>query len=402
MKISPIHGLSVALAVILAGCTSPKEAFLNKGERPSEQCLPSGVYEPLVDHDQAFGDNFPQKYVVKKGDTLWGISKRFLVQPWYWKQVWYNNPHIRNPHLIYPGDVLSVVAIDGQKYISITEANEDYHGVNTGRRTADGRPIVKYSPHLRTISLADGPIAIAHTTIEPFLIKTHIYSPEAIENLPFIYGDAGSYITLSQQQEIYAKGLLNLEGEHFDIYRISRPIFDLSKQQANKSSRSRSDGQQVKPLGYQMDYIGQAGLIKHDPVHDYSILKPLEVVRDMRDGDVIVPISANTDPVQYFPQLPSTQCQRGYIVGNTNDQTLVIKEFDTLVTSFGADNGAQPGDVWKIARPGPVRTVNGKILQTPYKDVGYLMIYRVYQDVSLAFVLDSSQEIYETDHLIRP
>lgn len=412
MKINPIHGLSVALVTVLAGCTSPKEAFLDANrQRPSEQCLPfdgtigqenrqqmAEQMPAVTNHDEIFGDHFPMQYVVKKGDTLWDISKKFLAKPWYWKQIWHDNPQIKNPHLIYPGDVLSVVAIDGQKYVSITKEGQARKGKVSARGGSD-LPVVKYSPHVREQSLADGPISIAHATIRPHLMKTKIYAPEAIKDLPFIYGDAGDYLTLSMQHEIYAKGLTQLEGQYFDIYRVAQPIFDLEKY--NQPSPYAYDPDR-KPIGYQMDYIGKAGLVKHDLANDLSVLNPIEVVRDMREGDVIVPVDARDEIMQYFPQLPSAYCNRGYIVKKTNNSTLAIKEFDTIITSFGADNNARPGDVWKIARSGPTRVINGQVLQTPDKDIGYLMIYRVYNDVSLAFVLDSSQEIYETDYLVRP
>lgn len=398
MKISSIHGLGVALAVILVGCTSPKDPFQNQAERPTEQCLPSGEYAALFNHDDAFGDAYPMQYVVKKGDTLWGISKHFLVKPWYWKEIWYNNPQIRNPHLIYPGDVLSVVSLNGEKHITVTESDNTYRGTRTGR-TADGRPIVRYSPHLREKSLADGPITIANSTVAPHILKTKIFAPDAIKNLPFVYGDAGDYLTLSQEKEIYAKGLLNVAGEEFDIYRVVGPVIDI---QAERERTREERYNPMPPLGHEMRYIGTAGLIKHDPIRELSILKPLKVTQALYEGDVIVPVDATEDMSDYFPQLPTTQCKRGYIVSNANDLTLSIKEFDTIITSFGADNGARPGDVWKIVRPGPERVVNGQILQTPAKDIGYLMISRVYPDVSLAFVLESNQAIYVSDHLVRP
>lgn len=400
MKIRPIYGLVAAVfAAVLTGCSSPKDAFLNQVERPTEQCLPSGEYAALFSHDEAFGATHPMQYVVKKGDTLWEIARHFLSKPWYWKQIWYNNPQITNPHLIYPGDVLSVVSVNGKKHITVSESDSAYRGTRTGR-TADGRPIVRYSPHLREQSLADGPITIANATIAPHLLKTRIFAPDALENLPFVYGDDGEYLTLSQEHEIYAKGLLKVAGEEFDIYRAVKPVIDI---QAERERTREERFDPMPPLGHEMRYIGRAGLIKHDVVSELSVLKLLNVTQAMHEGDVIVPaIDATEDMSDYFPQLPTKQCQRGYIVGNANDLALSIKEFDTIITSFGADNGARPGDVWKIVRPVPERELNGQVVQTPARDIGYLMIFRVYPDISLAFVLESSQVIYTSDHLVRP
>ncbi|MFC0036457.1 LysM peptidoglycan-binding domain-containing protein, partial [Cardiobacterium valvarum] len=113
------------------------------------------------------------------------------------------------------------------------------------------------------------------------------------------------------------------------------------------------------------------------------------------------PINAHEEPANYFPKMPTGQCSRGYIVRSSNIYP-TIKEFDTVITSFGRDNGAQVGDIWKIVREGPGRVMKGQPVQVPGKDIGYLMIIRVYDDVSIGFVLDSSQSIYETDTLVHP
>ena len=112
---SQLTGLGVALAVVLAGCSSPRDPFYNQQERPTELCLNDGSFpRQLANTDDAFQQQYPMRYVVKKGDTLWGISKRFLIQPWYWTNIWYDNPQVKNPHLIYPGRRLERGRINGQ------------------------------------------------------------------------------------------------------------------------------------------------------------------------------------------------------------------------------------------------------------------------------------------------
>ena len=228
---SQLKGLGIALAVVLAGCTSPRDPFLNRQERPTELCLNDGSFpRQLANTDDAFQQQYPMRYVVKKGDTLWGISKRFLIQPWYWTNIWYDNPQVKNPHLIYPGDVLSVVAINGQKRVTIVEAGE-YHGVDTGRTTRDGLPIIRYSPHMRVDNFGSRPVSIAGDAIQAHALKTRILRPNEIQNLPFVLGDAGDYLTLTEQQEIYAKGMNNAQqGQTYGTFRtIGEPILDQAK-----------------------------------------------------------------------------------------------------------------------------------------------------------------------------
>lgn len=397
-----VNGLLAGAIVtaLIAGCSSPRDPFLNRMQRPSEQCL-ADHYE--VENPQtAFGDRQVLRYVVKKGDTLWSIAKRFLVKPWYWKTLWYDNPQIRNPHLIYPGDVLSVVTLNGEKRITITEGNGMYHGTNTGRRTKDGRAIYKYKPGAREYNLNDEPITIANKIVAPFLLHTEILQPEQIKTLPTIFGNAGDYLTLSQQQEIYSKFLpegIDTTKRHSEvgIYRIGAKLVDYQQLINQHKGKNTNSGL----LGYQMDYIGKAAVEGIDVSSGLYKLTPMVVAQTMQEGDVLMAIDAHSD-ADYFPRLPSPQCNRGYMLTNTNTQTTMVKEFDTVITSFGRDNGAQVGDIWKIVRPGLPRVINGSPVQIPAKDLGYLMIIRVYNDFSMGFVLDSTQNIDLTDWLVRP
>lgn len=394
-----INGLltGAVFTALIAGCSSPKDPFLNRMERPEEQCL-SGIVDQ-GDPQQAFGERQVMRYVVKKGDTLWDISRRFLVLPWYWKSLWYDNPQIRNPHLIYPGDVLSVVTLNGEKRITITEAASGYHGTNTGRYTKDGRAIYKYQPGMRTYSLDDGPITFTNKQIAPFLLHAEVFQPEQIKGLPKIFGDAGDYLTLTQQQEVYTQTLPQGVDNYY-VYRVGKQLIDYTWEK-NRSHAQRFDKTPV--LGYMMDYVGQVQVSGEDIPSGLTKLQPLEVAQAMQEGDVLVPVPVNAhEEMDYFPRLPSPQCNRGFMLTNANTQTLSVKEFDTVVTSFGQDNNAQVGDIWKIQRPGPVRKIDGKVVHIPGKDLGYLMIIKVYPTYSLGFVLDSSQNIDLTDWLVRP
>lgn len=392
-----LNGLAMALAVILVGCTNPKEPFLNRGDKPSEICLPNGQFGTRIDTDNAFQPDAPMRYVVQRGDTLWGISKRFLILPWYWKEIWYDNPQVRNPHMIYPGDVLTVVNLNGKKHITIGEANPQYHGSNTGRYTKSGLPIYKYTPQ-KSENIFNEPISIAGSTVHAHALKNRIMKPHEIQGLPFVVGNSGDYLTLTYEQEIFARGATHSNEEHFGIYRIGDPIFDLDKER-RKSRSERFD--KAKPLAYEVRYIGDAKVTGKDYPRDLLKLKPMELIEPLHEQDVLLPINVH-EAVNYFPQLPSPQCDRGYIVDKMNKTSINIKEFDTLITSFGRNDGAQVGDIWKIARLAPMRTIQGQAIDVPPREVGHLMIIQVHDDVSVGFVLDSTQNILETDALVRP
>lgn len=390
-----INGLAVALAVILAGCTSPKEPFRDRGVKPTEICLPNGQFGQRINPDDAFQANAPMQYTVKRGDTLWDISQRFLTLPWYWKEIWYDNPHIRNPHLIYPGDVLTIVNLNGQKRVTIGQANPEYHGSETGRYTKSGLPIHRYSLQDYNDSLYNRPITIAGSSIHSHALQNRIMKPHEIQALPFVFGGVGEYLTLTQEQEIYAKGGLNINAERVGIFRIGEPIYRLTDPHAKINKK------ETPPSAFEVRFIAEAMATGKDYQRDLLKLAPIEALEPIHEKDVVLPLNAYED-VNYFPKLPSPQCDRGYIVDKMNKQSLSIREFDTLITSFGRDNGAQVGDIWKISRLAPHRAINGQVVDVPPKEVGHLMIIRVYDDVSIGFVLDSTQNILVSDALVRP
>ena len=109
----------------------------------------------------------PERYVVKKGDTLWDISALYLKDPWYWPEIWYVNPSIRNPHLIYPGDVLYFSYVDGKPRVSLEPGNA-----------------LRLSPEVRTSDL-DGAIrAIPYDLLMDFVGRPSLLDRDQVRNAP--------------------------------------------------------------------------------------------------------------------------------------------------------------------------------------------------------------------------
>lgn len=375
--------------LFLAACSSTDPRLHQKKYNYSlETCNGASPTEEIINCDAncAFRSEHVMSYQVKKGDTLWNVASRFLKSPWRWKEVWYNNPHIKNPHLIYPGDVLSVVQINGKKRVTISASNNNYHGQNIGRKTPDGRPIIKYSPHVRVEEKGEPIVFFSRSIINPFLLKNELLKVEDIATLPFVFGDAGEYMTLTMQREIYAVDTNQIEiGKRYGVYRVGKRVRDPVNQ---------------REYGYQMDYVAEVVAMEREKENNLIRLRPVQVANPIREEDILLPIEEEPYETNYFPRIPDENCS-GYMITSFTP-TMVTKEYDTVVTSFGRDNNAQVGDVWKIVRQGDVRKIRGQEVKIPDKDVGFLMIYRVFDDVSYGFVLDSTETIYPTDRLVRP
>jgi hypothetical protein len=150
----------------------------------------------LLAHAQnvELNDDHPEKYVVQKGDTLWDISAVFLKSPWLWPEIWYANPQVENPHLIYPGDELNLVYVDGKPQITVDRSH----------------PTVKLGPEVRTIEHDQAVETIALTDIEPFLRELRILNKEDIDLAPYVVAAEEGRNVSATDNLIYVRGLKNL------------------------------------------------------------------------------------------------------------------------------------------------------------------------------------------------
>ena len=151
----------------------------------------------------------PERYTVVKGDTLWDISGRFLSDPWYWPEIWHVNPQVSNPHLIYPGDRLALVYIDGKPRVTKVTSNNG---------------IVKLSPKVRSERI-DTPIpAIPLDAISSFLTDTRIVSPELINEAPYILEGEDGRIVIGAGDRVYARG--KKPADKVGVFRRSKEFVD--------------------------------------------------------------------------------------------------------------------------------------------------------------------------------
>ncbi|HMA98259.1 MAG TPA: LysM domain-containing protein, partial [Wenzhouxiangella sp.] len=154
-------------------------------------------------------EDHPREYVVQPGDTLWDISARFLTKPWQWPNIWQANPAIENPHLIYPGDVISLVFIGGEPRLMVDDS------------------IKKLSPSIRAEDI-DGPITtLPRDAIEPFLRRIRILSEEDMEGLPYIVGNEDNRSMASPGDRTYARGMEDAQvGDRVVIARKTYQFLD--------------------------------------------------------------------------------------------------------------------------------------------------------------------------------
>lgn len=351
------------------------------------------------------GDH-PDTYVVKRGDTLWDIAGRFLQRPWLWPEIWQANPQVKNPHLIYPGDVLSLAYLDRV-------------AVQPGQR-------------------AEGPVnAVNLAEIEPFLKDLRIV--DSLDGLPYVVGLEDDRLRSSRGQVAYIKGLDGVAaGQRYLVVRAEKRYRFVERaglccdlfQSEDLDARGdtfRGTGEfwtnavfpskNTEMLGYEL-ITQSTGTVTRGEVAGIqasTLLLDAEG-RDVRVGDRLVPVEAQPYDLQFFPHPPKQQQKYGRLtVMSVADKYRTGGPHDVIAISGGAREGIDNGTVFSIWRRGSstVDTIRDGLdkdesltlfeskVRLPDEFAGHAMVFRTFNNVSYALVMSSvkpTQIGYELKH----
>lgn len=323
----------------------------------------------------------PETYVVKKGDTLWDIASMYLNQAWRWPQLWRTNVHIRNPHLIYPGDLLR---------LTFNEKGEPQ--IEVVRELPKQR--VKLSPQGRSQAKAPTPIpALPWSVIAPYLQRDRIMNEDVYQAQPYLLGDqdgglrfASGDLVLSQHQQ---------DGQ-LQVIRKQNEIIDLAG----------------NVLGIQVRHVADADVLDSQ-LQQQMLVKVSGANFEARRGDKLVPAPA--PPAPHIQLVGATE-QRGNIVDNLEQRELLGK-FDVVVLDLGSDQ-VSPGTVMGIYAQGPTivdgdspiyededpawRNVFADDIVQPALKVGELVVFNSFDKASYALVIRSSSIIRRGAIVARP
>ena len=358
---------------------------------------------------QTMRGDHPDTYVVVRGDTLWDIAGRFLQRPWLWPEIWQANPQIQNPHLIYPGDVISLA------YLNRVTASP-------GPREATVQPI-------DAIPLSD---------VEPFLKDLRVV--DSFEHLPYVVGLEEDRLRATQGQVAYIRGLPDAApGQRYAVVRPTVRYTHLEraglccdlfhKDDLDFRGRRTLDFQQywtnvITPdkgqelLGYELQRVN-VGTVTRGEVGGIqaSTLLLDETGREVRVGDRLIPIDAQPYDLQFFPHAPAQQLEYG------RARVLAVADTlshggprDVVVLSIGAREGVDNGTVFSMWREGtqaidrvekgPDRDADTVFFENkvrlPDEFAGHAMVFRTYDKVSYALVMDSIKPTKIGYHLKHP
>lgn len=322
----------------------------------------------------ALNPSHPERYTVKRGDTLWDISSMFLKEPWYWPVIWQANPQVENPHLIYPGDVLTLVYVDGQPRLML-ERGEQLAGTE------------KLSPQIRESDLGNAIPAIPQEIIGAFLSRGSVLQRDELRKAPYVVSIRGQHLIGAAGNELYARGDIEGMGHGYSVVKVGRPLVD------------PDDG---TTLGYEGIYAG-AGTVRR--LGDPSTVFLTDTTREVVEGDRLVSQQWQF-PAAFAPSAPS-QPVEGSIIAVMDGVTLV-GQYQVIIINRGTRHGVEEGNLLQIWQAGiPVRDApkTGRIsskVTLPEEMAGLAMVFRSYDRMSYALVMRATSEMHVQDVVRNP
>ena len=316
----------------------------------------------------------PQTYTVQPGDTLWDISARFLQQPWKWRELWQANPQVANPNLIYPGNVLQLMYVNGRPVLTV------------GRNASGSGGTIKLSPQVRRTSLAEAIPTIPLEKINSFLLSNRVVNDaDELQRAPYILAGNAERVVSGAGDRIYARGLP--QGGH--------QIFGLVRQ-----GKTYTDPQTGEVLGINADDIGLARVEATEG--EIATLRLLETTQEVRIGDRLLPTEERAVSSTFIPSEPDRPVDGMIIdVPRGVNQVGVL---DVVTINKGRRDGLQEGSVLAIYHTGEtVRDrITGQPVKVPDERSGILMAFRVYDKLSYALVLSATRQLAVKDRVRNP
>ncbi|MDP8985368.1 MAG: LysM peptidoglycan-binding domain-containing protein [Pseudomonadota bacterium] len=332
----------------------------------------------------ALAPNAPESYVVKRGDTLWGIAKVFLRDPWFWPEIWQVNSQIQNPHLIYPGDTLRLVYIDGQPRVTLQ------------RGIMERGDSARVLPRVRSQPLEAAVTTIPYEAVAAFMARPSVLSNEQVKTAPYVFANRDSHIVLSNGDTLYARGFSGPVGlgARYNIVRVGEALRD-------------PDDDHI--VGYDGIFTGAGHVTRSG---DPATLVMTESTRETVPGDKLFAGGSDV-ALDFIPSAPKVKID-GSIMA-VRDGVTVIGQYQVVVINRGARDGLAPGNVLAVFELGgtvrdTVKTgfLNGlsgplaKRVRLPDERTGTFMVFKTFDRISYGLIMEAKNIVRVADRVGNP
>ena len=343
----------------------------------------SGLIAAAEDSVPEIREDAPYRYVVQPGDTLWDISSYFLRDPFLWPEIWYSNPDVGNPHLIYPGDVLYLIWVDGRPMLS--------------RDAPTSTDVVKLSPKIREEALSQPIPTIPLEAIQAFLNGPRIVDKEELERAPYIVDFKDEHMIGGRWEQFYAKNVVGQPHNSFQIMREGQVYID-------------PDSKDEEVLGQEVTPVGAADTMR---LERPALMQPTDATKEVMKGDRLLPHNEDFNETNFYPRAPK---------GDINAAVMAVQEGVTQIGRYqivtlnkGTNVDLEAGHVLDIYTPGrdvedPYPDYSHRASEHPYgpnisrglpgqkpkvtlppEVAGRLMIFKTYERISYGLVMEATR-----------
>lgn len=306
-----------------------------------------------------------QYYIVKKGDTLWDISAHFLETPWRWPEIWYVNPQVKNPHLIYPGDEVSLDWVDGKPRFRVN-ANEK---------------VANLKPKIRAVN--ERIKAIPHDAINKFLQRPRFVSAEAAQAAPYVLAIEDKRLLGASGLEFYARGFTQTATGNYHVVRLGQAYRD----------------KKGELIGYEAVVAAKAQVVTAaDPV----VMQVITDHREILANDILIPVDLAVFNEDIYPSKAHLATQ-GEVIAAYDERT-VAGFYDVVTVNLGSEHGLGKGQVLSLER----RLDNiedertGEAVALPNTQLAYGLSFDVQPQYAHLIILQNNQEVLVGDVAISP
>ena len=341
----------------------------------------------LAQGDLQVKDTAPDRYVVQRGDTLWSIATKFLNDQWRWPEIWrMNQEQIRNPHNISPGDVLVLDRSVSPPQLRIAEAGA---GAGPGLGVAGGEKLL---PRIYTQPLSAEAIpAISPRSIEPFLTQPLIIEEGGLDRAPRIIATEENRVNVGAGNVAYVSGFGDTDEPVWQIYRAGRPLVDPDNR---------------RTLGLEAVFLGTAKVTRSGEPATVQIVNSK---KEISAGDRLIPAPPPTIP-QYVPHAPSSPVS-GRIIGLYDSLATSVGGRDSIISvNRGRRDGLEVGHVLAVYRNVVIYDQRdylksrdrSPVIQLPPERYGLAFVFRTFESISYALVMESSRPVQGGDIVQNP